>query len=725
MPGFVLSAATITGAVGFAVAQPLYDLLGRNATFFIAHQADGRDLLLLSLLLSLGLPLALTLAVATLGVLNHRLHRLAFGALMAVCGALFALGACRSLEVPGMVAFTAAAVFGAALAWLSGRRAAVRGLALLGLGGLLFPALFLAKPEVRAIWEVDETAPSEAPAVGTKTDVEPGSEEGPATPSVAPSTPVVLVVFDEMPVASLMTPSRELDVGRYPGFARLAATATWYREATTVSQATIYSVPAILTGNYPEANVQKAPAFRHYKRNVFTELGDDLQLNVWETMSHLCPSRLCKPPERWLIPRRQRLASMLKDSAAVFVSVVAPPDWGGALPTLGDQWRDFWGADRAPAADEAPRTMHERRAQPGEVFDWFLNTIEQRGSEPALHYAHVMLPHRPWVWLPSGQRFASYLPYPHGLVNQFWSGSEWETTQGHQRHLLTVGFVDTLVGRLIDTMKRAGIFDEALLAITSDHGGTFRTAQPRRNLRLQPTYEIVGVPIFVKYPRQSAGEIDDRNAETIDIAPTIYAALGHEPKGALDGKNLRGPANAKSDRKQTFRSGNKRSSAGGILEYSAPEQEGRQAALDDIARRFGTGSWDALFAAGPRSDLVGRRLSRLTVTEGMAGDRAEIVDLDAMDDVDPRADLLPIHVFGSLTMRDPEFGGALALAVGGRIQSTTEVFKTDDGLAFSSLLPPAALRSGANRLEVFAILGEGNAAVLHPLEVSHSPREDS
>ena len=46
------------------MAQPLYDLLGRNATFFIAHQADGRDLLLFCILLSFALPLALTLAIA-------------------------------------------------------------------------------------------------------------------------------------------------------------------------------------------------------------------------------------------------------------------------------------------------------------------------------------------------------------------------------------------------------------------------------------------------------------------------------------------------------------------------------------------------------------------------------------------------------------------------------------------------------------------------------------
>ena len=259
-PTLAVTAAAITGAVGFAVAQPLYDLLGRNATFFIAHQADGLDLLWLCGLLSLGLPLTLTLAVAVSGLLGDGLRRLSLGFVLALCSALFGLGAVRSLGGPGWLAIAAALALGVGAALLSRRPTVVRGIALLGLGGLVFPALFFAQPDVRAVWESPE--PAAEPAADTTAGM--SSPAGPVT-----DTPVVVVVFDEMPTASLMTPGREIDAGRYPHFARLAATATWYREATTVSQATIYAVPAILTGNYPEAKVRKSPSARDYKRNLF------------------------------------------------------------------------------------------------------------------------------------------------------------------------------------------------------------------------------------------------------------------------------------------------------------------------------------------------------------------------------------------------------------------------------------------------------------------------
>jgi hypothetical protein len=56
----------------------------------------------------------------------------------------------------------------------------------------------------------------------------------------------VLIVFDEFPSTDLMGKDRRLDRRRFPNFARLAADATWYRNATTVYDTTFSAVPAIL-----------------------------------------------------------------------------------------------------------------------------------------------------------------------------------------------------------------------------------------------------------------------------------------------------------------------------------------------------------------------------------------------------------------------------------------------------------------------------------------------
>ena len=71
-------------------------------------------------------------------------------------------------------------------------------------------------------------------------------------------TPVIVVIFDEFPTSSLLTRERQVDPARYPNFAALASTTTWYRNATTVHDYTFWAVPAILDGRRP--TVEELPS---------------------------------------------------------------------------------------------------------------------------------------------------------------------------------------------------------------------------------------------------------------------------------------------------------------------------------------------------------------------------------------------------------------------------------------------------------------------------------
>ena len=72
---------------------------------------------------------------------------------------------------------------------------------------------------------------------------EPGRE---ATAAASPHLgPVVVVLFDELPLVSLLDPaSGDLNRRLFPNFARLSDSATWYRQASTVDTATVDAVPA-------------------------------------------------------------------------------------------------------------------------------------------------------------------------------------------------------------------------------------------------------------------------------------------------------------------------------------------------------------------------------------------------------------------------------------------------------------------------------------------------
>ena len=79
----------------------------------------------------------------------------------------------------------------------------------------------------------------------------PRSQRAARPPGKPPQT-IVMVVFDELPLTSLIGTGGRIDAGRYPSFARLASTSTWYRGATAVHDSTALALPAMLDGRYPK-----------------------------------------------------------------------------------------------------------------------------------------------------------------------------------------------------------------------------------------------------------------------------------------------------------------------------------------------------------------------------------------------------------------------------------------------------------------------------------------
>ena len=80
-------------------------------------------------------------------------------------------------------------------------------------------------------------------------------------------THVVMVVFDEFSGTTLLNDRMEIDARRFPQFARLAKTSTFYRNATTVHPRTNVAVPAILSGRFPETDLP--PLAANYPGNLF------------------------------------------------------------------------------------------------------------------------------------------------------------------------------------------------------------------------------------------------------------------------------------------------------------------------------------------------------------------------------------------------------------------------------------------------------------------------
>jgi arylsulfatase A-like enzyme len=102
---------------------------------------------------------------------------------------------------------------------------------------------------------------------------------------------------------------------------------------------------------------------------------------------------------------------------------------------------------------------------------------------------------------------------------------------------------DRWLGRVVDGLRKRGLYDRTLLVITSDHGEEF--GDHHRNLWYNhhghSVYEeMIHVPLIIKLPNgYAAGTRVSTICETIDVMPTILDVLGVAPsKNEMQGRSL-------------------------------------------------------------------------------------------------------------------------------------------------------------------------------------------
>ncbi|MGH3011238.1 MAG: sulfatase-like hydrolase/transferase, partial [Gaiellaceae bacterium] len=497
----------LAGLSALAVAQPLFDLLSRNVEFFAVRGSSRWDVVLFALGVVVLPPLLLLGFEALAGLLRGRTATVLHLAFLAALVGLLALQAVRGL---GVGAIALAAAIGAAAALVYARARPARTLfSLVGAAPVIVLVPFLAFSPVSRLLE---------------------SPPDPLLAEVPAEAPVVMVVLDELPTVSLLRADGELDAVRYPSFARLAADATWFRNATTVHEWTTGALPPMLTGQRPHG----LPLFIDHPDNFFTLLGGAYDLNVHESQTHLCPPALCDPDRD---PLPERVSSLLSDLSVVYGHLVLPEDLADELPSISTAWRDF--GDQGPQAllQEGPSQPGRRPAaytgRDAEVQE-FIDSLGP-SERPILSFLHVLLPHHPWEYLPDGKLYASDLGFQPGLENEGWVGDPELAIQAQQRHLLQVGYTDLALGRILDRLEETGLYESSLVIVVSDHGVSFRPNGERRRVEPGNMEEIAFVPLFVKAPGQTRGEIVEGPARTLDIVPTVADLLDVEVPWELDG----------------------------------------------------------------------------------------------------------------------------------------------------------------------------------------------
>jgi hypothetical protein len=457
--------------------------------------------------------------------------------------------------------------------------------------------------------------------------------------------PVIMVVLDEFPVASIMNRAGNVDRRLFPNFRRLKEDSVWFRNTAAVGTFTKYAIPALLTGKHQEPG---SPV-ETYPSNIFTLLGDAYSIHTIEPLPGICPPELC--------------------NARVPAEIA---------PGINRQLGPFAGYDR------------------GANFAAFLETIEV-ADEPRFYFLHLVIPHSPWRYLPSGQLYLDGEPIP-GQVDipgpgRGWVDDKWLVTQAFQRHLLQVRLVDKMIGALIRRLKTLNLYRKSALIVTADHGLGFKPGLPKRVIVQKTAGDLTAVPFFLKRPYRRAGRVSDAPVETTDIVPTIADMLNlSDVWRDVDGMSALGGSIPR-DRVR-------------VVNGIELEPRGREkyALVERKYRWFASGGDRVdLHRTGPgRSDvLVGRPLEELAIASG--GDAIAYVKTpQRFRSVTPDADPFPALLHGRV--RATEGGPVeIAVAVNGRIAAVTRSFLDREVTRFYCVLPPSAFDEPPNRLELFVV----------------------
>lgn len=639
----------VVALVGLVVTQPLLDVLGRSPDFFLFHRASRADVLLLVALIAIA-PTVPFAVLGAIGLVAGRLARAAVHTL--VVGLLLAALAVQVgrhvTPLRGVPLLLVAGVAGAAAAAAHRRwRAPGRVLRVAAVGPLVFVGLFLFASPASAV-------------------VLPRGHGGAAGVAGAGGhPPVVMIVLDELPLVSLLGPDGRIDATRYPHFAELAGGSTWYRNATGVSGWTPYALPAMLTGRYPAEPF--APHYSQYPDNLFTALGGLYDIKAEESITRLCPPSRCEQP----VSPEQGLGVLVRESGKLLRQVTAPVDSRiDPEDSYREQTRAEAGLDAAEPVPDDPKfrwdTLDDN--QPAR-FTAFLAGLRP-AARPTLHFLHLLMPHSPWAYLPSGARYAA----PEDLPND---GAGW-VDLARARHLAQLGYTDRLIGETLRTLRATGLYDKALVLVTADHGVSFRKDWQGRGLDAitHAADQVAWVPMFVKEPGQRAGRVDDRNWEHVDLLPTIADETHVRIPWRVEGRSARQAPREGADKRFYDRPGEPLTVTGGVPSPPAP----------------------------PAPDpLLGTR-----VGDKPAGGTATVANLAAFRDVDPAHGELPALVWGTVPASVPD-GTRLAVAVNGTVGAVVPVVRPDPGgRRFAALLPDDRLfAAGSNRLDLYRVEADG------------------
>ena len=139
--------------------------------------------------------------------------------------------------------------------------------------------------------------------------------------------------------------------------------------------------------------------------------------------------------------------------------------------------------------------------------------LDLQGSPRLFLFLHLYEPHKPYA---APSRYSQYAPYDGEIA-----------------------YADEIVGRLLQSLRAHGVYDDATIILLSDHGeGLGDHGEQEHGIFLYD--ESIRVPLVIKLPGNLAGgRRVAQPVQHIDLVPTILDLIGAPRPDGLRGRSLR------------------------------------------------------------------------------------------------------------------------------------------------------------------------------------------
>jgi len=199
--------------------------------------------------------------------------------------------------------------------------------------------------------------------------------------------------------------------------------------------------------------------------------------------------------------------------------------------------------------------LSHRDVTSGRVNGLAEDFLDHRGGKPFflfLHYFDAHYDYIPDLLEPGlGKRFDPGYQGEMSGDNWYWNPAVRDQKSGKRRiserdlhHVealydAEIHWVDRHIGRIIDSLKRRGLWENTLVCVLSDHGDEFfEHGSIGHRSTLYP--ELTQIPLILRVPRATPpGKRVAAFARSIDVAPTLLDFALHRDMPEAEGRSLR------------------------------------------------------------------------------------------------------------------------------------------------------------------------------------------